>query len=92
MNPLSSRVTRTRPAATFATAALARSLRAAGRDVISLAIGEPDFPTPPHVIEAAHQAAIDGQTRYPPIVGTDALRGAVARKFARDQGDRKSVV
>ncbi|HQT60663.1 MULTISPECIES: pyridoxal phosphate-dependent aminotransferase [unclassified Acidiphilium] len=86
MNPLSSRVTRTRPAATFATAALARSLRAAGHDVISLAIGEPDFPTPPHVIEAAHQAAIDGQTRYPPIVGTDALRGAVARKFARDQG------
>ncbi len=86
MNPLSLRVTRTRPAATFATAALARSLRAAGRDVISLAIGEPDFPTPNHVIEAAHKAALDGQTRYPPIAGTEALRCAVARKFGRDQG------
>lgn len=85
MNSFSTRVDRTRPAATFAMAARARALRAEGRDVISLSIGEPDLPTPPHVIEAAHQAALDGQTRYPPIAGTEALRAAVARKFARDQ-------
>lgn len=85
MNSFSARIGRTTPAATFAMAARARALRAEGRDVISLSIGEPDLPTPPHVIEAAHQAALDGQTRYPPIVGTEALRSAVVRKFARDQ-------
>ena len=44
------------------------------------------MPTPPHVVDAAHRAALEGQTRYPPITGTDALRSAVARKFERDQG------
>lgn len=85
MISFSTRVGRTRPAATFAMAARARALRATGQDVISLSIGEPDLPTPPHVIEAAHRAALDGQTRYPPIAGTEALRAAVARKFGRDQ-------
>ena len=86
MNAFAARIGRTRPAATFAMAARARALRAEGRDVISLSIGEPDLPTPPHVIEAAHRAALDGQTRYPPIGGTETLRAAVARKFVRDQG------
>jgi aspartate aminotransferase len=85
MNDFAVRVTRTRQAATFAMAARARALRAAGQDVISLAIGEPDLPTPPLVIEAAHRAALDGQTKYPPVSGTLALREACARKFARDQ-------
>lgn len=85
MNSFSARIGRTKPAATFAMAARARALRAEGRDVISLSIGEPDLPTPHHVIEAAHRAALDGQTRYPPIAGTEALRTAVVRKFARDQ-------
>ena len=67
-------------------AARARALRAKGYNVISLSIGEPDMPTPPHVVDAAHRAALEGQTRYPPITGTDALRSAVARKFERDQG------
>ncbi|MGC9269734.1 pyridoxal phosphate-dependent aminotransferase [Acidiphilium sp.] len=79
-------IERTKPAATFAMAARARALRAAGKDVISLSIGEPDLPTPPHIIEAAHRAALAGETRYPPIAGTDACRAAVARKFTRDQG------
>ncbi|MCU4160836.1 pyridoxal phosphate-dependent aminotransferase [Acidiphilium sp. AL] len=85
MTRFTARIARTKPAATFAMAARARALRAAGRDVISLSIGEPDLPTPPHVIEAAYRAALDGQTRYPPIAGTEALREAVARKFTRDQ-------
>lgn len=56
----------------------AGALKKAGRDVVSLATGEPDFPTPPHVIEAAHKAALAGQTRYPPTLGTAELRAAVA--------------
>ena len=56
----------------------AAALKAAGRDVVSLSTGEPDFPTPPHVIEAAHRAALAGQTRYPATLGTPALRAAIA--------------
>lgn len=70
--------------ATIEMARRARALRAEGRDVISLALGEPDFPTPPAVVQAAHQAALDGQTRYPPVDGTPALKVAIARKFQRD--------
>ncbi len=86
MTRFTARIHRTRPAATFAMAARARALRAAGRDVISLSIGEPDLPTPAHVIDAAHRAALAGETRYPPIAGTEACRAAVARKFCREQG------
>jgi aspartate aminotransferase len=85
MLKLSSRLDRTELAATFAMAARARALRAAGKDVISLSLGEPDFPTPPHVIEAAHQAALRGETKYPPLAGTEALRTAIRRKYLRDQ-------
>lgn len=85
MSPFASRIARTKPAATFAMAARARALREAGRDVISLSIGEPDAATPAHVIEAAHRAAMGGETKYPPVGGTQALREAVQRKFARDQ-------
>lgn len=53
-------------------------LRGKGRDVLSFATGEPDLPTPPHVIEAAHQAALAGKTRYPATVGTPELRNAIA--------------
>ena len=56
----------------------AAALKKAGRDILSLATGEPDFPTPPHVIEAAHRAALAGQTRYTPTLGTAELRAAVA--------------
>jgi len=64
----------------------AREIAAAGHRVISLAIGEPDFATPPHAIEAAHQAALRGDTKYPPQDGTRALKEAVQRKFRRDNG------
>jgi len=72
-------------AATFAMAARARALRAAGRDVISLSLGEPDFPTPEHVVAAAHAAALRGETKYPPLGGTEALKTAVRAKYLRDQ-------
>ncbi len=85
MPTLSSRLEHTELAATFAMAARARALRAHGHDVISLSLGEPDFPTPPHVVEAAHAAALRGETKYPPLGGTEALKAAVRRKYARDQ-------
>ncbi len=64
----------------------ARAMRAAGTPVISLTIGEPDFASPPHAIEAAYQAAKRGETKYTPQDGTPALKAAVQRKFARDNG------
>ncbi len=70
----------------MAAAERARALRAAGRDIISLTLGEPDFPTPAHVVEAAHAAALRGETKYPPLTGTSALKGAIAAKFLRDSG------
>lgn len=85
MPPLSARVGRTELAATFAMAARARSLRAQGHDVISLSLGEPDFPTPDHVVQAAHEAALRGETKYPPLAGTEVLRAAVQRKYQREQ-------
>ena len=66
--------------------ARARDLRAQGRDVIALTLGEPDFATPPHVVEAAHRAALAGETKYPPVGGTPALKRAIAAKFHRDSG------
>ncbi|MTH99020.1 MULTISPECIES: pyridoxal phosphate-dependent aminotransferase [Alphaproteobacteria] len=56
----------------------AARLRAQGVDVIALSTGEPDFPTPPHVVDAAHRAALEGQTRYPATAGTPTLRAAIA--------------
>jgi aspartate aminotransferase len=62
----------------------ARELRDQGVKIISLSSGEPDFPTPLHAIEAAHQAALAGDTKYPLQPGTLALRAAVQRKFKRE--------
>ncbi|NIA69663.1 pyridoxal phosphate-dependent aminotransferase [Pelagibius litoralis] len=58
----------------------AAALRAEGRDVIALSTGEPDFPTPAHVIQAAHAAALAGKTRYPATAGTPELRDAIAQR------------
>jgi aspartate aminotransferase len=65
---------------------MARELRAKGVNVISLSVGEPDFATPPHAVEAAHKAALAGDTKYPAQSGTPALKQAVQRKFKRDNG------
>jgi aspartate aminotransferase len=73
-------------AASAVMTAKARDLAAQGIKVISLAIGEPDFDTPAHAIEAAHKAALAGDTKYPPQDGTRALKQAVQRKFKRDNG------
>jgi aspartate aminotransferase len=63
-----------------------RDLRAAGRDIIGLTIGEPDFNTPEHVKRAVVAAMDRNETKYPPIFGIPQLREAVRRKFIRDNG------
>mgnify|MGYP003558809187 CR=1 FL=1 len=73
--------------ATLKVDAKAKTLKAAGRPVISFAAGEPDFPTPPHIVEAAAAAVLDPKNhRYTPAAGLPALREAIAEKTARDSG------
>jgi aspartate aminotransferase len=81
---LSSRLKAVKPSATFAMAAEAAALRAQGRDVIDLSVGEPDFDTPPHVMAAARDALARGLTRYTPIGGLDVLKDAIVEKLRRD--------
>ncbi len=84
--PISQALARIAPSRTTAMTDRALALRAAGRDVISLSVGEPDFPTPDHV-KAAAKAALDaGDTRYTAVLGTPALRAAAALHFERDLG------
>ena len=64
----------------------AREMKAAGADIVSLTTGEPDFPTPDHVIDAAMRAARAGQTRYTTVSGTVELKAAIIEKFRRDNG------
>ncbi len=64
----------------------ATALREAGRDIVSLSVGEPDFATPPHVIEAAKAALDAGATKYTPVTGTLRLKQAAALHFRRDLG------
>lgn len=61
-----------------------RELRAQGVKIVGLSSGEPDFPTPAHAIEAAHQAALAGDTKYPPQDGVKSLKEAIRAKFKRD--------
>ena len=73
-----------KPSPTGAVLALAAELQAAGRDLISLGAGEPDFDTPKHIRDAAIAAINSGQTRYTPTDGTAELREAIQAKFSRE--------
>jgi aspartate aminotransferase len=91
MSPLapqiSSRLAAIAPSATLKVDAKAKALKAAGRPVISFAAGEPDFPTPAHVVEAAAQAVRDPKNhRYTPAAGLPELRQAISEKTKRDSG------
>ncbi len=86
MSFLAAALSRVKPSATIAVTQKARDLKAQGRQVISLSVGEPDFDTPAHIC-AAGKAAIDrGETRYTPVLGIPPLRAAVAKKFKRENG------
>ena len=80
------RLDRVSPSQTIAISTKARALKAAGRDIISLSAGEPDFDTPDNVKQAAMRAIEAGQTKYTDVAGTLALRQAIAAKFKRDSG------
>ena len=86
MSFLASRLDRIQPSPTIAVSAKARELKAAGRDVIGLGAGEPDFDTPAHIIEAAYQAMKDGKTRYTDVAGVIELREAICDKLKRENG------
>jgi len=83
---LAQALSRIAPSRTTAITDRATELRAAGKDVISLSVGEPDFATPPHVIAAAKAALDSGDTKYTPVAGTMRLREAAALHFQRDLG------
>lgn len=78
------RVAQVKPSATIAMAAKAGELKAEGKDVLSLSMGEPDFDTPEHIRQAAAEAIEAGHTRYTPVDGTPELKQAVISKFQRD--------
>src|ERR1043165_1761181 len=81
---LSEALERIQPSPTLAVSQKARELKAAGRDVIGLAAGEPDFDTPDNIKEAAIAAIRRGETKYTALEGIPQLRDAVAKKFKRE--------
>jgi aspartate aminotransferase len=83
---LSTRVQAVKPSPTLAVTARAAAMKAAGKDVVGLGAGEPDFDTPEHIKEAAIQAIRDGFTKYTDVDGTPSLKRAVIAKFKRDNG------
>ena len=83
---LADALSRVKPSATLVMTQKARDLKAAGRDVISLSAGEPDFDTPDNIKEAAIDAIRRGETKYTPVAGITPLREAIAAKFKRENG------
>ena len=79
-------LSRVKPSATIAVTQKARDLRAQGRDIISLSVGEPDFDTPDNIKKAAIAAIERGETKYTPVLGIVPLREAIAKKFKRENG------
>ncbi|MCH1487132.1 MAG: pyridoxal phosphate-dependent aminotransferase [Alphaproteobacteria bacterium] len=81
---LADSLSRVKPSATMAVTDMARQLRAAGRDVIGLGAGEPDFDTPENIKQAAIDAIARGETKYTAVTGIDELKQAICDKFKRD--------
>ncbi|MDX2074652.1 MAG: pyridoxal phosphate-dependent aminotransferase [Alphaproteobacteria bacterium] len=83
---IASRLAKVKPSPTLAVTAKAAELKAAGKDVIGLGAGEPDFDTPEHIKQAAIAAMNRGETKYTPVAGTPALKAAIIGKFKRENG------
>jgi len=84
MSIVSNSLKRIKPSPTIAVTSKAREMRAAGKDVIGLGAGEPDFDTPDNIKEAAIQAIKRGETKYTAVDGTPALKKAIQKKFSRE--------
>ena len=85
-NRTAKRMSAISPSLTLAISAKAKAMKQAGEDVVSFGVGEPDFATPAHIVEAAKKALDDGQTKYTPSSGLLPLRKAICEKFARENG------
>src|SRR6478609_11639918 len=85
---VAARVRRIKPSPSTTAANLARELRAQGRDILDLTVGEPDADTPEHIKQAAIAAITAGETKYTPVNGTPALRAAILDKFLARTGVR----
>ena len=83
---LADRLSRIKPSATIAISAKATALKAAGKDVIALSFGEPDFDTPQNIKDAAIRAIQSGDTKYTAVDGTPKLKEAIVAKFKRENG------
>src|SRR5215212_6221690 len=87
MARISTRIAAIEESATLAVDAKAKALKAAGEDVIGFGAGEPDFPTPAHIVEAAVEACRDPKNhKYTPAGGLPELKEAIAAKTLRDSG------
>src|ERR1700756_3000507 len=84
--PVSKLASSIQPSATLAAGAKARQLKAEGIQVFDFSLGEPDFPTPEHICQAAVKAMRDGHTHYPPAAGIPELRSAIARWYQKTYG------
>ena len=84
MGLISDRLARLAPSPTVAITDMAMNMRRAGRDVIALGAGEPDFDTPQHIKDAASAAMRVGKTKYTQVDGIPELKEAICRKFARE--------
>ena len=91
MSIISDSLKRIKPSPTIAVTQKARELRAAGKDVIGLGAGEPDFDTPDNIKEAAIKAIRDGDTKYTAVDGTPKLKKAIVEKFKRENNINYSV-
>jgi aspartate aminotransferase len=83
---LADALSRVKPSATIAVTQKARDLKAQGREIISLSVGEPDFDTPDNIKKAAIEAIQRGETKYTPVAGIQPLREAISKKFKRENG------
>ncbi|RYX86725.1 pyridoxal phosphate-dependent aminotransferase [bacterium] len=81
---LSERINRIQPSPTLAVSAKSKAMRAAGEDVLSFDVGEPDYDTPEHIKEACIKALLDGDTKYTAAAGTPKFRAAIAKKLSRE--------
>jgi len=89
--PISEMAAGVQPSATLAAGAKARQLRSEGVHVFDFSLGEPDFPTPEHICQAALKAMKDGHTHYTPAAGIVELRTAVARWYQKTYGVQYSA-
>ncbi len=85
-NRIASRMSAISPSLTLAISAKAKAMKQAGENVVSFGVGEPDFNTPEHIIQAAKVALDNGQTKYTPSSGLLPLRKAICEKFEKDNG------